>query len=109
MPKLIPLSLILDIVNIRPYTSHSGTGMILLEGVIRGSNFLKNQKFKIPVLLVPMKDVEAGDRVKLTFFTTKDKMRQFPDGSFGCADMGTKYEQWDFDEECWNLLYEDFT
>lgn len=109
MPKLIPLSLTLDITNIKPYTSHSGSGMILLEGNIIKSSFLMEQQFRIPVLLIPMKEIEVGDRVRLTYFTTKDKIKQFPDGSMGCADMGIKYEQWDFDLNSWNLLYEDFT
>ena len=78
-----------------------------LIGTVENSNFLKTRSgFDIPVLTEPMRDVEPGDVVRLSYYLTEQELKDVIERrTFYFGDRGIKYEV--LSEDGWNLLYED--
>lgn len=78
-----------------------------LIGDIQDSNFLKKREgFNMPVITKPMRDIQPGDIVRLSYFVKEEELKAVQERkAFGFADTGMRYEVLRGDG--WDLLHED--
>lgn len=80
---------------------------LTLVADIEKSNFIEEtEDFKFLVFKRPMRHLKRGNYIRITHYTTRDKMEETDDGNILFSETGVKYEV--LVDESWELLFEDY-
>ena len=111
MGKIIGLYHVLKVDRIsEPNKVKKGNVLInKIRGKVTQSNFLdEGFRYETPILTKAASLIAIGDFVKITFFTESENVEQMDDGAVHFKDRGVRYELWNFSNEGWDNLYEEY-